>query len=177
MTVTAVSGVAVPAVVTPSSMDELGSAMAAAEADGRAVCVAAGNEDEDGLHARVEFGRSQTQRELEWAAVHGAKRRGPKGAEVDKLRDDLAFNMCRIVDWRALASTAFERGVRLQIEMPPGIDDGHQIRLSGEGEAGPRGGTPGNLYVVAHVEPHPQLKREETERWSKVIRDAGIQPE
>ncbi|MGY4491148.1 malonate decarboxylase subunit epsilon [Pseudomonas sp. TE3610] len=40
--------------------------------------------------------------------------------EVDKLRDDLAFNMCRIVDWRALASTAFERGVRLQIEMPPG---------------------------------------------------------
>jgi len=46
---------------------------------------------------------------------------------------------------------------------PAGIDDGHQIRLSGEGEAGPRGGTPGNLYVVAHVEAHPQLKREETE--------------
>ncbi len=40
--------------------------------------------------------------------------------QPDILRDDLAFNMCRIVDWRALASTAFERGVRLQIEMPPG---------------------------------------------------------
>ena len=44
-----------------------------------------------------------------------------------------------------------------------GIDDGHQIRLSGEGEAGPRGGTPGNLYVVTHVEEHPLLKREGTE--------------
>lgn len=38
----------------------------------------------------------------------------------DKLRDDLAFNMCRVVDWRALVDSAFERGVRLQIEMPPG---------------------------------------------------------
>ncbi|WP_277960538.1 malonate decarboxylase subunit epsilon [Pseudomonas sp. RIT-To-2] len=41
-------------------------------------------------------------------------------AQPGKLRDDLAFNMCRVVDWRALARTAFERGVRLQIEMPPG---------------------------------------------------------
>lgn len=40
--------------------------------------------------------------------------------QPEKLRDDLAFNMCRLVDWRALARTAYERGVRLQIEMPPG---------------------------------------------------------
>jgi malonate decarboxylase epsilon subunit len=39
---------------------------------------------------------------------------------VDRLRDDLAFNMCRVVDWRGLIETAFARGVRLQIEMPPG---------------------------------------------------------
>lgn len=36
------------------------------------------------------------------------------------LRDDLAFNMCRIVDWQGTLQTAIERGVRLQIEMPPG---------------------------------------------------------
>ena len=36
-------------------------------------------------------------------------------------------------------------------------------RLSGEGEAAPRGGVPGNLYVVIHVAPHPQLQRRETE--------------
>ena len=47
--------------------------------------------------------------------------------------------------------------------VPPGIDDGHQIRLTGEGEAAPRGGTPGNLYVVTHVEEHPTLKRDGTE--------------
>ncbi|WP_268798428.1 malonate decarboxylase subunit epsilon [Pseudomonas huanghezhanensis] len=39
---------------------------------------------------------------------------------ADKLRDDLAFNMCRVVDWRSTVQTAYERGVRLQIELPPG---------------------------------------------------------
>src|SRR6185295_6823713 len=34
---------------------------------------------------------------------------------------------------------------------------------SGEGEGAPRGGVPGNLYVVVHVAPHPQLRRNETE--------------
>jgi molecular chaperone DnaJ len=49
------------------------------------------------------------------------------------------------------------------VTVPPGIDDGHQIRLTGEGEAAPRGGTPGNLYVVTHIEEHPVLKRDGTE--------------
>jgi molecular chaperone DnaJ len=56
-----------------------------------------------------------------------------------------------------------ERKRTLRVIVPAGIDDGHQIRLSGEGEAPPRGGHPGNLYVVVHVEPHPQLTRRETE--------------
>ncbi len=38
----------------------------------------------------------------------------------EQLRDDLAFNMCRIVDWRGTVQSAYERGVRLQIELPPG---------------------------------------------------------
>ncbi|WP_122863723.1 malonate decarboxylase subunit epsilon [Pseudomonas viridiflava] len=40
--------------------------------------------------------------------------------DVERLRDDLAFNMCRVVDWRSTVETAYERGVRLQIELPPG---------------------------------------------------------
>ncbi|MBA2275179.1 MAG: molecular chaperone DnaJ [Chloroflexi bacterium] len=56
-----------------------------------------------------------------------------------------------------------ERRRKLRVAVPPGIDEGHQIRLSGEGEAGPRGGPPGNLYVVTHVEVHPKLRRQETE--------------
>lgn len=39
---------------------------------------------------------------------------------TDALRDDLAFNMCRVVDWRGTVQSAYERGVRLQIELPPG---------------------------------------------------------
>ncbi len=56
-----------------------------------------------------------------------------------------------------------ERKRRLRVTIPAGIDNGHQIRLAGEGEAAPRGGVPGNLYVVVHVTPHPQLRRRDTE--------------
>ncbi|WP_447903824.1 malonate decarboxylase subunit epsilon [Pseudomonas serbica] len=40
--------------------------------------------------------------------------------KVEALRDDLAYNMCRVVDWRGTVQSAYERGVRLQIELPPG---------------------------------------------------------
>jgi molecular chaperone DnaJ len=56
-----------------------------------------------------------------------------------------------------------ERKRTLHVTIPAGIDEGHQIRLSGEGEVGPRGGAAGNLYVVVHVDPHPQLRRQDTE--------------
>ncbi|HUG48436.1 MAG TPA: molecular chaperone DnaJ [Candidatus Limnocylindria bacterium] len=56
-----------------------------------------------------------------------------------------------------------ERRRTLRVTIPAGIDEGHQVRLSGEGEAAPRGGTPGNLYVVVHVEAHRQLRRQDTE--------------
>lgn len=56
-----------------------------------------------------------------------------------------------------------ERQRTLRVSVPPGIDEGHQIRLSNEGESGPRGGQPGSLYVAVHVEPHPTLTREGTE--------------
>jgi molecular chaperone DnaJ len=56
-----------------------------------------------------------------------------------------------------------ERKRSLRVAIPAGIDEGHQIRLSNEGEAGLRGGPPGSLYVAVHVTPHPSLKREGTE--------------
>lgn len=40
--------------------------------------------------------------------------------EPTALRDDLAFNMCRLVDWQGTLRNAWERGVRLHIELPPG---------------------------------------------------------
>lgn len=40
--------------------------------------------------------------------------------DPERLRNDLAFNMCRVVDWHGTLRTAYERGVRLHIELPPG---------------------------------------------------------
>ncbi len=56
-----------------------------------------------------------------------------------------------------------ERRRAIRVSIPAGIDEGHQIRLSGDGEVGPRGGAAGSLYVAVHVQPHPSLKREGTE--------------
>jgi molecular chaperone DnaJ len=47
----------------------------------------------------------------------------------------------------------------LRVNVPAGVDDGDQIRLSGEGEAGVKGGGYGDLYVVIQVRPHPVLRR------------------
>jgi molecular chaperone DnaJ len=55
------------------------------------------------------------------------------------------------------------RHKKLRVTIPAGIDEGHQIRLSSEGEAGPRGGPSGSLYVAVHVTPNPALRREGTE--------------
>ncbi len=51
----------------------------------------------------------------------------------------------------------------LTVTIPAGVDDGTQIRLSGEGEPGQRGGPPGDLYVVLHVTPHEFFKRRDSD--------------
>jgi molecular chaperone DnaJ len=49
---------------------------------------------------------------------------------------------------------------KIHVKIPAGIDDGAQLRIAGEGEAGTRGGPPGDLYIVIHVKPHPFFERE-----------------
>ncbi len=46
------------------------------------------------------------------------------------------------------------------VKIPAGVDDGSQIRLSGEGEVGSRGGSPGNLYIILSVLPHDFFTRD-----------------
>ncbi|MDE8651927.1 molecular chaperone DnaJ [Novosphingobium album (ex Liu et al. 2023)] len=50
----------------------------------------------------------------------------------------------------------------LQIEVPPGVDSGTRIRVSGKGEAGPFGAPPGDLYIFLHVKRHAVFEREGT---------------
>ncbi len=48
----------------------------------------------------------------------------------------------------------------LAVRIPPGVDDGTRIRVSGEGEAGPNGATPGDLYIFIKMEDDPVFNRE-----------------
>ncbi|HEV8439804.1 MAG TPA: molecular chaperone DnaJ [Methylomirabilota bacterium] len=48
----------------------------------------------------------------------------------------------------------------LKITIPAGVEDGNQLRLSGEGEGGLLGGPAGDLYVVIHIRPHDIFVRQ-----------------
>jgi molecular chaperone DnaJ len=53
-----------------------------------------------------------------------------------------------------------ERTTKIKLRIPAGVDAGSQLRSSGNGEAGFRGGPPGDLYVVLHVQEHEIFKRD-----------------
>src|SRR6201997_1624470 len=54
-----------------------------------------------------------------------------------------------------------EKRARIKLRIPAGIDDGSRLRSSRNGEAGIRGGPPGDLYVVLHIKEHPVFQRDE----------------
>lgn len=61
-----------------------------------------------------------------------------------------------------------EKERSIQVDIPAGVDSGMRLRLSGEGEHGRRGGPPGDLYVVLHVEPHDTFRRDGDEVHSEL---------
>ena len=56
----------------------------------------------------------------------------------------------------------------LSVNIPPGVEDGTRIRLSGEGEAGLRGGPSGDLYIFLSVKPHPLFQRDGADLYCRV---------
>ena len=56
----------------------------------------------------------------------------------------------------------------LSVKIPAGVDTGNRIRLSGEGEAGLRGGPFGDLYVQIHIKEHPIFEREGNDLYCEV---------
>ena len=48
----------------------------------------------------------------------------------------------------------------LSVNIPAGVDEGTRIRLSGEGDAGPRGGARGDLYIFLSIKPHRIFRRD-----------------
>ncbi|MBY0532441.1 MAG: molecular chaperone DnaJ [Xanthobacteraceae bacterium] len=56
----------------------------------------------------------------------------------------------------------------LEVNIPPGVEDGTRIRLGGEGEAGMRGGGNGDLYIFLSVTQHPIFQREGADLYCRV---------
>jgi len=56
----------------------------------------------------------------------------------------------------------------LSVNIPAGVEDGTRIRLAGEGEAGLRGGPPGDLYIFLSIKPHPFFQRDGADLFCRV---------
>ncbi|SON58357.1 Chaperone protein DnaJ [Hartmannibacter diazotrophicus] len=56
----------------------------------------------------------------------------------------------------------------LSVNIPAGIEDGTRIRLAGEGEAGVRGGPPGDLYIFLSLRPHDIFQRDGADLYCRV---------
>lgn len=54
------------------------------------------------------------------------------------------------------------RTKRISLKVPAGVDSGSRLRVRNEGNAGRRGGAPGDLFVIIEVMPDPVLKRDDT---------------
>lgn len=61
---------------------------------------------------------------------------------------------------RCRGSGIVRRDRHITVNVPPGIDEGYQLRLHGEGETPSGGGESGDLYVMIHVAPHRLFQRE-----------------
>jgi molecular chaperone DnaJ len=63
---------------------------------------------------------------------------------------------------KACAGEGFLRETRsIALRVPPGVDEGTQIRVTGAGEGGIGGAASGDLYVVLHVRPHERFERQD----------------
>jgi molecular chaperone DnaJ len=56
----------------------------------------------------------------------------------------------------------------LSVNIPAGVEDGTRIRLAGEGEAGLRGGPPGDLYIFLSIKPHEFFQRDGADIFCRV---------
>jgi len=56
----------------------------------------------------------------------------------------------------------------LSVDIPPGVEEGTRIRLSGEGQAGLNGGPPGDLYIFLSVQQHPIFQRDSQDLYCRV---------
>jgi len=65
-------------------------------------------------------------------------------------------------------SGVIKRERTISVNIPPGIEDGTRLKISGEGEAGRNGGPPGDLYIVVNVKKHKFFERKNNDVYCEV---------
>jgi molecular chaperone DnaJ len=65
-------------------------------------------------------------------------------------------------------SKRVKKNRKLDLKIPPGVDTGTRLRISGEGEAGRNGGPPGDLYIMLDVDSDPRFERNGADLHTKV---------
>ncbi|MGH1376386.1 MAG: molecular chaperone DnaJ [Alphaproteobacteria bacterium] len=73
-------------------------------------------------------------------------------------------NPCR----KCSGSGRIQKSKTLKVKIPAGVETGRRIRLTGEGEAGLRGGPRGDLYVMINVKPHKLFQRDSNNLYCRV---------
>lgn len=89
--------------------------------------------------------------------VFGSRGFGRQPRRGRNLRYSIAIDFMDAV--RGLTQEVRLNGKKLKIKIPAGIRDGAEIKFRGEGEAGPRGLPPGDLYLTIRIRPHPTFTR------------------
>ena len=79
-------------------------------------------------------------------------------------RGEIIENPCSV----CAGSGRVTRDRSLSVNVPAGVEDGTRLRLSGEGEAGVRGGPSGDLYIFLSVKPHQFFQRDGADLYCRV---------
>jgi molecular chaperone DnaJ len=75
-------------------------------------------------------------------------------------------NPCRTCNGRGVVP----QSERINVKIPPGVDSGSKVRVAGMGGPGEKGGSPGDVYIVTKVRPHPYFER----RGDNLYSEAGV---
>jgi DnaJ-class molecular chaperone len=109
-----------------------------------------------GMHGSRGGGRSGRGR--------GRGRAGPQRGQDAESAIEISFEQAALgirtaIGLQRPAADGSIREQRLEVRIPPGVEDGQRLRLSGQGGDG-AGGPPGDLYLAIRVRPHAYLRRE-----------------
>ena len=89
--------------------------------------------------------------------VFGSRGFGRQPRKGRNLRYSIIIDFMDAV--RGLTQEVSLNGKNLKVKVPSGIRDGAEIKFRGEGEEGPRGLPPGDLYLTIRIRPHPTFTR------------------